>query len=153
MQTLSLGQTPPSSRSALVLKNYISSIHTRPERITQSFQSLTAQKILWGQKEGCRMADLTGQLDEPGRCAVSHHLDDLYDLVERQLRVRKDRPGECSISQMGTLGICVRSVLEVSSSQVFCIAGTKASTPIWQAGPPACLHRSSYGIAARRVRP
>jgi hypothetical protein len=117
MQTLSLGQTPPSSCSTLVLKNYISSIHTRPERITQSFQSLTAQKILWGQKEGCRMADLTGQLDEPGRCAVPHHLDDLYDLVERQLHIRKDRPGECSISQMGTLGICVRSVLEVPSSQ------------------------------------
>ena len=51
MQTLSLGQTPPSSRSALVLKNYISSIHTRPERITQSFQSLTAQKILWGYRK------------------------------------------------------------------------------------------------------
>ena len=63
------------------------------------------------------MADLTGQLDEPGRCAVPHHLDDLYDLVERQLHIRKDRPGECFISQMGTLGICVRSVLEVPSSQ------------------------------------
>lgn len=37
----------PSSRSTLVLKNYISSIHTRPERITRFFQSLTAQKILW----------------------------------------------------------------------------------------------------------
>ena len=46
-QTLSLGQTPPSSRSTLVLKNYISSIHTRPERATRFFQPLTVQKILW----------------------------------------------------------------------------------------------------------
>ena len=36
-----------SSRSTLVLKNYISPIHTRPERITRFFQPLTAQKILW----------------------------------------------------------------------------------------------------------
>ena len=46
--TLSLGQTPPSSRSTLVSKNYISSIHIRPERITRFFQPLTVQKILWG---------------------------------------------------------------------------------------------------------
>ena len=29
------------------------------------------------------------------------------------------------------------------------IPDTKASAPIWQAGLPACPHRSSYGIAAR----